>query len=121
MFFERRPTLVVPGPLDEAAFTVKNGERLWSLDDTVEMISWLRSNAFGILGLEVYQRHGIGWGTFLRDWSTAPPKAASEGWRAFVDRTAGQTLDELQRLRSSDRQGNRLYFLAFCRESEYPG
>jgi hypothetical protein len=120
MFFERRPTLVVPERLDRAAFTVKNGERLWSWDDANEMLHWLRSNSFATLGLETYQRHGIGWGTFMHDWSTSPPRGPGETWPAFVARSTNQALGELRRLSSRDPSRSRLYFIAFASESEYP-
>jgi hypothetical protein len=118
------PDLPLPDHLQRAAFVVLNGERLWRADQAIEVAQWLASRRLGIMGGEIYARHDVGWGTFLRDWATEPMLGIGEGWFAYVERATNQARAVITDHRREAAQGfadsDHLYFLAFSSEDAYP-
>jgi hypothetical protein len=121
---ERWPELRIPDDLSRLAFVVGNGERLWRGEQAVEVADWLAGQGFGILGGEIYARHDVGWGTFVRDWLTEPMRQPNEPWDGYVTRARQQALNYVMSNRrppiSADADADHLYFLAFIGEDAYP-
>jgi hypothetical protein len=112
---QRQPVIDVPPALGASAFIVKNGERLWPVRESIELVEWLAQHRLAVLGCEVYQRHEIGWGTYSREWSTTP-RAAGESWDRFVERARSAAIDFLHQDLAANETPPPLYFLAFATE-----
>jgi hypothetical protein len=117
-------TLPLPRDLRASAFVVENGEHLWRAEQAIEVADWLATQELGILGGEIYARHDVGWGTFVRDWLTEPMRRPHESWQAYVSRAkqqaVGMVLSNRRPSTAAEAGADHLYFLAFSGEAAYP-
>jgi hypothetical protein len=120
-----------PIELEREAFQV-NGEFGWTRAQIPEVVKILRSHHIAILGGELWwvqesgeyfgsipQRHGP---PAVYPWDTR--RGPNEPWSQFVDRSAAETLEAVQRWPASEDLPNRtsgrvLYNLTWVSEEEF--